>query len=147
MDVFVGNLPGTITLADMERLMRPFDGKVQVKLEQKQYKEGGVVCFGVCAFSSERLARKAIKKLDGTLLFGRTLSVREYLYRSYSNERRALGWRTRPWDGEERRGGERRNGTALADPDDMFASTTVVESDDEQHIVIEGFRNLATKQT
>jgi uncharacterized protein YifE (UPF0438 family) len=34
--------------------------------------------------------------------------VREYKQRSYSNERRALNWRDKPWDGVERRISERR---------------------------------------
>lgn len=145
MEVFVGNLPETINAADLERLLLPFDRQAKVKLHQLTYKEGGAVCYGVCTFSSERLAHKAIKKLDGYLLFGRALSVREYLYRSYSNERRALGWRNRPWDGLERRGGERRQGTALAAAADPFPEAVVEEAVDEDRIVIQGYRDLATK--
>lgn len=144
MEVFMGNLPETLNAADLERLLLPFDRQVKIKLNNQRYKEGGAVCYGVCTFSSERLARKAIKKLDGYLLFGRALSVREYLYRSYSNERRALGWRNRPWDGLERRDGERRQGTALAAEADFFPEAAE-ETVDEDRIVIEGYRDLATK--
>jgi len=144
MEVFVGNLPETINPADLQRLLAPLDRDAQVKLHHLNYKEGGTACYGVCTFSSERLARKAIKKLDGYLLFGRALTVREYLYRSYSNERRALGWRNKSWDGLERRGGERRHGTALAAAD-AFPEDAVEDTPDEEHIVIKGYRDLATK--
>jgi RNA recognition motif-containing protein len=147
MDVFVGNLPETISVSELERLLFPFDRQVQIKLQHQQYREGQAVCYGVCTFSSERLAHKAIKKLDGYHLFGRALAVREYLYRSYSNERRALGWRERAWDGAERRDGERRHGTVRAAPVDIFAEEELEEAVDEEHILIEGYRDLATKQT
>ncbi len=145
MDVFVGNLAETVTAADLMRLLLPFDRQVQVKLEQQQYKGGAPVKYGVCTFSSERLAHKALKKLNGSPLLGRELSVREYLYRSYSNERRALGWRSRPWDGLERRGGERRSGTVLVAAADIFDVEEVAT--EEERIVIEGYSNFATKQT
>ncbi|PKM46449.1 MAG: hypothetical protein CVV05_01870 [Gammaproteobacteria bacterium HGW-Gammaproteobacteria-1] len=147
MEVFVGNLPETISVSELERLLAPFDRQVQIKLQHQQYREGQAVCYAVCTFSSERLALKAIRKFDGHPLFGRALAVREYLYRSYSNERRALGWRERSWGGAERRDGERRHGTVRAAAADIFAEEDLEEPVDEEHIVIEGYRDLATKQT
>lgn len=147
MDVYVGNIPDTIKTIDLERLLRPLDRQVQIRLHHPNGKQVQATCYCVCTFSTERLARKAIKKLDGYLLFGRALSVHEYLYRSYSNERRALGWRNRPWDGVERRSGERRAGTALAAPDDWFSEPAIEEAAAEQDIVIEGYREFATKAT
>jgi RNA recognition motif-containing protein len=145
MDVYVGNIPDTIKVIDLERLLRPLDRQVQIRLHHHNGKQGPAACYCVCTFSTERLARKAIKKLDGYLLFGRALSVREFLYRSYSNERRALGWRNRPWDGVERRSGERRMGTALAAPDDWFSEPAIEAAAED--IVIEGYREFATKTT
>lgn len=146
MEVFVGNLPGTVKVADVERLLAPFDRQVQIKLQQHKRKDGETGCYAVCTFSSDRLAQKAIKKLDGSQLFGQVLSVREYLYRSYSNERRALGWRNRPWQGVERRGVERRQGSIKTAEPDPFAEE-VAPAEEKERIVIQGFRDLATKTT
>lgn len=147
MDVFVGNLPETIKVTDIERLLLPFDRQVQIKLHRYSARAGDTGCYGVCTFSSERLALKAIKKLDGYLLFGRALSVREYLYRSYNNERRALGWRNRPWDGLERRGAERRQGSIRTAAPELFPEEAVAAPEEKERIVIQGFRDLATKTT
>jgi len=150
MDVFVGNLPDTITANVLEKLFSPFDRQVQIKLHRHQDKEGRAGCYGVCTFSSSRQAQKAIKKLNGYNLFSHTLTVREFFYRSYSNERRALGWRDRPWQGVERRGLERRRGTALSRKADMFLEESApapVAQEEKERIVISGYRDLATKFT
>lgn len=145
MEVFVGNLPKTVQVGDVERLLAPFDRQVQIKLQQHSRRDGEIGCYAVCTFSSERLAQKAIKKLNGSQLFGLVLVVREYLYRSYSNERRALGWRNRPWQGVERRGAERRQGSVKAAEPDPFAEAAALE--EQERLVIQGFRDLATKIT
>lgn len=150
MDVFVGNLPDTITANVLEKLLSPFDRAVQIKLHRHQDKDGLAGCYAVCTFSSPRPAHKAIKKLNGYTLFSRMLTVREYFYRSYSNERRALGWRDRPWQGVERRGVERRRGTTLSRKADMFLEESApapVEQEEKERIVISGYRDLATKFT
>ncbi|GAB4293072.1 MAG: hypothetical protein Kow0096_08430 [Thiohalomonadaceae bacterium] len=144
MEVFVGNLPKTVKVGDIERLLAPFDRQVQIKLQQHNRKNGEIGCHAVCTFSSDRLAQKAIKKLNGSQLFGLVLNVREYRYRSYSNERRALGWRNRPWQGMERRGAERRQGSVKAAEPDPFAEAAPEE---KERIVIQGYRDLATKTT
>lgn len=147
MDVFVSNLPETISRGELMRLLLPFDRQVKAKLYLHQTKTGGLICFAVCNFASERLALKAIKKLNGFQLLGYALTAREYRYRSYSNERRALGWRNRRWLGKERRGRERRNGSLPDDTAYFFPTAAVVETVDEEQITVAGYSGFATKFT
>lgn len=146
MDVFIGNLPKNVSRVALERLLTPFDRRVRISLQQQQDKAGAMVGYALCTFTTERAARKAIAKLDGYHLFGQTLAVHEYRHRSYSSERRDVGWRNRPWDGVERRGGERRLGRTTKVASDIF-DDDLVEVVDEDEIVIEGYSSFATKRT
>ncbi|NNG14411.1 MAG: hypothetical protein HKM22_04555, partial [Gammaproteobacteria bacterium] len=64
--------------------------------------------YGIVDIESDKVAMKAIKKLNNKLLDGRHLILREFQYRAVNNDRRALNWRTLVWDKLERRANERR---------------------------------------
>lgn len=150
MEVFVGNLPHAATQSDVLRLLLPFDREVRVVMHEHPLREGGTSHYAIASFSTEKAALKAIKKLAGKEVQGMGLEVHEYEHRSYNNERRALGWRNQTWDGEERRQQERRAGTTVkaGQDDDLFLEVVEEEvSEGEEKITIQGYRNLATKQS
>ncbi len=146
MEVFVGNLAGSVTLLDLNRLFKDFKHP-PIQLMEKKQSDGSLLRYAVVDFDAPRLAQKAIKKLHGAPLNGCELVLHEYTHRSYTNERRAIDWRTRPWDGLERRRSERRKPLAAKNPVDDFPQVEV-ESVDEptaERIRIEGYRGLARK--
>lgn len=108
MDVFIGNLSPRTTLNDLVVFFKSFASDARFQLFDKQYEDGSRARYAVATIEPDKLAEKAIKKLNGQLLKGEMVVLREFLTRSYSNERRAVGWRDKPWHGVERRGEERR---------------------------------------
>ncbi|MGM0594551.1 MAG: RNA recognition motif domain-containing protein, partial [Pseudomonadota bacterium] len=103
MDVFIGNITVNTSQTEILSLLKGFAKKARVRMVNQTLESGERAYYAIAEFDSERLARKAIKKLNGTLLHGQQVVLREYVHRSYSNERRAVNWRDRPWDGPERR--------------------------------------------
>lgn len=108
MDVFVGNLSQRTTLNDLMVFFKGFASDARFQIFDKQFEDGSRTRYAVASIEPDKLAEKAIKKLNGSYLQGNTLLLREFLHRSYSNERRAVGWRDKPWHGVERRTSERR---------------------------------------
>lgn len=102
MEVFVGNLAGNVSLYELNRLFSEFK-RPSIDLVEKQRSDGSLLRYAVVDIESPRLAKKAIRKFEGFFLHERSLVLHEFVHRSYINERRALDWRTRAWDGEERR--------------------------------------------
>lgn len=141
MDIFIGFLPDGIGQPAMERLVAQFDKKARVRLEERTLRNGQRVCFAI-ADMSDRGARKAMAALDGLKAQNEILSVREFHYRNYNNERRALNWRALPWSQPERRVGERR-APERVEVDDPFGGTVVEEA--SGHIRVEGYSRFARK--
>ncbi|HEY0633769.1 MAG TPA: hypothetical protein VGE00_00190 [Gammaproteobacteria bacterium] len=108
MDVFIGNLSHETSLRDLVTFFRSLAGNARFQLFDKQYVDGTHLRFAVATIEPDKLAIKAIKKLNNQMLNGEAIVVREFLYRSYSNERRSVGWRNKPWHAIERRDLERR---------------------------------------
>lgn len=108
MDVFVGNLSPRTTLSDLVTFFKGFASNARFQIHDKQFEDGSRTRYAIATIDPDKLAEKAIKKLNGQMLDGHSVVLREYLHRGYSNERRAMGWRDRPWQGEERRASERR---------------------------------------
>jgi len=108
MDVFVGNLSPRTTLSDLVAFFKSFASEARFQLFTKQFEDGAQVHYAVATIESDKLAEKAIKKLNGQSLNGHPVMLREFIHRNYGNERRAVGWRDKPWHGVERRGLERR---------------------------------------
>ncbi len=108
MDVFIGNLSPRTTLSDLVTFFKSFASDSRFQIFDKQFENGSKTRFAVASIEPDKLGEKAIKKLNGQLLNGEAVVIREYLHRSYGNERRAVGWRDKPWHGVERRDLERR---------------------------------------
>lgn len=108
MEVFIGNLSPNATLSDLIVFFKGFSSKAKFHIIEKRQEGGGKFRYGIAYFDSDKLALKAIKKLNQKPLRGERVVLREYFHRNYSNERRALNWREKPWHGEERRQQERR---------------------------------------
>jgi hypothetical protein len=114
----------------------------------QRLEDGGHTHFAVADFDSDKLALKAIKKLNGALLHGDKVMLREFIHRSYSNERRAVNWRDKPWDGQERRCDERRKKVAIKEKDDfdeLLESSKRNEKKDSASISISAYSNMARK--
>ncbi len=116
MDVFVGNLAFNVTYTDLIGFFKGFSNKMKLRIVDKRQDDGSKNRYAIATFISDKLALKAIKKLNGKVLRGERLVLREYFNRYYANERRALNWRDKPWNGVERRLSERRKQTIRSQP-------------------------------
>jgi hypothetical protein len=116
VDIFIGNLPASATLHDIRSVCRKWDFGADFERKRGIYQIGKPFQYFVAHFGpgQEKEAERLVRQLKGASLHGRTIEVREYYKRSYSHERRALGWRDRPWDGVERRSQDRRCTRQLA---------------------------------
>ena len=108
MDILVGNFPATATMRDLAMLFARFKNNVNFEIVEHGKDNTSPVRFGLVSFASERLALKAIRKLNGKEVEGVTIVVREFFHRAYNNDRRSISWRSRPWYDEERRKRDRR---------------------------------------
>jgi len=108
MNVYIGNIPDDVVDYDLRRLFKPVVGAAgSFKVVEKRLNDG-IYRYGFADIEPQKLALEAIGKFNGTEFRGRRLIVREFLHRSYSNERRAIDWRQKPWHKDERRDSERR---------------------------------------
>ncbi len=117
MDVFIGNLSPRTTLNDLVVFFKGFAPGARFQIFDKQFEDGSRSRYAVAIVEPDKLAEKAIKKLNGAFLQGSKVVLREFLHRSYNNERRLIGWRDKPWHGIERRVSERRRKQALKSRD------------------------------
>ena len=144
MEVFVGNLAGSVSLLDLNKLFKDFRHP-PIQLVEKKQADGRALRYAVVDFEAPRLAQKAIKKLSGFFLHERSLVLHEFVHRSYTNERRAIDWRTRPWDGPERRRSERRKPVAGKSSGDELPVEPSAPEPAVEKVRIEGYRGLARK--
>ena len=150
MDIFVGNLSPRTTVSDLVALFKSFSSATRFQIFDKQYDDGSRSRYAVATIDSDKLAEKAIKKLNGQELNGQRIALREFLHRSYGNERRAIGWRDKPWHGVERRANERRRKMAIKPTDfetQMGVKTSVSgdEKIDLDNLQVEARGNFARK--
>lgn len=149
MEVFVGNLSPRTTQSDLVTLFKGFAKEPRFQIHDKQYEDGSRTRYAVIDIESEKSARKAIAKLHGKIVNGNAVIVREFFYRSYGNERRAVGWRDKPWHGVERRNLDRRRKNAPKEIDfdkEMGIKPAVEEQKpDPQRLRVRAFGHLARK--
>jgi RNA recognition motif-containing protein len=148
MEVFIGNLAPNVSVTDLIGFFKGFSGKAKIRIVEKQLEDGTKCRFGIADFESDRLALKAIKKLNQKPLRGELVMVREYVHRSYYNERRAVNWRDKPWEGVERRQHERRRKETHKDQDSfdkMVEQSKKNEEAEADKVSITGYTNLARK--
>lgn len=127
MDLFVGNFPQHASMRDLALFFQDFGDEADFQIIEKPRGDAPPLRYGLVRIPSERLARKAIRKLNGRSLHDQTVTVREYVYRAYSNDRRAVGWRNMAWSGVERRRQERRH---IPDPQHSAPGTRAAEGEE-----------------
>jgi RNA recognition motif-containing protein len=119
MELFIGNLAPTANLGELVAFFKGFNKMARFRAEQKKLEDGTQVRYVVAAFENDKYALKMMTKFHGEVFHGRELVIREYLYRSYNNERRAVNWRDKPWRAGERRRDDRRY-KEVVQPQDEF---------------------------
>jgi hypothetical protein len=107
MIIFIGNLPAGMTARAINELAGR-DTAMPVRICKKDDGAGGLHRYALLHVKSVREGLRLIRRLDGVDCLGNRLVAREYAHRKAANERRRLDWRSVPWDGPERRRGERR---------------------------------------
>lgn len=113
MDLFIGNLPEHFDGYELRKLFRGYESGAKFSVvDKKSY--GRRVRYGLAAIEPINEAWRAIEALNQQEVQGQPIVVREFIHRSYGNERRALNWRERPWNGPERRQTERRGRGGIA---------------------------------
>lgn len=148
MEVFIGNLAENVTVSDLTAFFKAFANKARIRIIEKRQEDGSRIRYGVADFDADKLALKAIKKLNQKELRGRPVVLREYFHRSYNNERRALNWRDKPWNGPERRRVERRKKESSKPKDDfeeLLKQGEKKSEKGEEKIQISGYAHLARK--
>lgn len=148
MEVFIGNLSEKVTLSDLTAFFKAFANKAHIRIVVKRQENGSRVRYGLADFDSDKLALKAIKKLNQKVLRGKSVVMREFYHRRYSNERRALNWRDIPWSGPERRQEERRRQEAAKSQDafqDMLKQSEKSAEQEAENLQVSGYTHLARK--
>lgn len=148
MELYIGNLSDKASINDLQHLFRGFGRNLQFRFEFRILDDGSKARYAVVEFESEKPARKAIGKLHHSPMYGQPLIIHEYVYRSYNNERRAVGWRNRQWAGNERRISDRRNHAAYQAPDafeEILQGVPREEKTKPQNVLVQAYRNFARK--
>lgn len=78
MNIYIGNLSYNVREKDLERVLQEYGAIASVRII-KDRNTGKSKGFGFCEMENDDEARKAIEKLNGTELSGRTLIVKEAL--------------------------------------------------------------------
>jgi len=108
MQIFIGNLSAEISSLDLASFFKGYGNYLTFTF--KYYLRGEKpFYYAVTDIESGKMADKAIRRRHMKRLKGRVLVVRPYLDRLLGNERRALNWREKIWESEERRKIDRRN--------------------------------------
>ncbi len=122
MELFIGNIPKDVTSYELRRFVngifeqnrkgmlfwrKKMPDSMSFKIIEKQT-ASEIYHYAIATISPLEVAEECIELLDKQFFRGEPLEVREYVRRSYMNERRAVNWRNIPWEGEERRMGDRR---------------------------------------
>lgn len=140
MQLFIGNLPRNINTFELrrlvERVMLPHGLQETAKhflLKSERLRRSefevfdkltmfGIVRHGKVIIEPDLLAQRVIERLNNSRFRDCMLVVREFVVRINNNDRRALTWRMKHWDGVERRLRDRRQPTVdLEKKQDEFA--------------------------
>lgn len=108
MEIHIGNLPPQATVSDLNNLFGLPANPSQCRVFKKQGRDGRVFHYGLAIIRPDAAAQRLIERYRNASLSGKRLEVREFQARRIGNERRALNWRIKPWNGSERRKVERR---------------------------------------
>ncbi len=109
MELFVGDLPRKVSATEIAVALKHYALRVEIHVMEKTHHQlKKPIHFALINVESEKLGNKIIQWLGNQTISGQPLVAREFVHRSYANERRALNWRQIPWEGVERRVSERR---------------------------------------
>lgn len=108
MYIFIGNLPGKKYEPEILSLLKKIDKREKPRIESPILEHCNSGYFCIANIDKEKTAHKFIKKFNNKSPYGHPLNIREFVHRSYGNERRAINWRNKAWDGDEKRNGDRR---------------------------------------
>jgi len=109
VELFIGNLESKVSEGDLRLFFKGYDKQATFKIIRMEGGEGVYdLVYGIVTIKSSRLGKKAIKKLNYTKLHSNLVIIREFHYRASQNDKRALTWRMKGWENEERRNRERR---------------------------------------
>jgi hypothetical protein len=109
VELFIGRLTRDTHIDDLRGFVRKFDkGGVDIRISEIITPDRRLIRFAYINIPSERLALKAVKKLNLNILCDHPVIVREFSQRRSYNDNRDLNWRDKYWFGSERRSAERR---------------------------------------
>ncbi len=109
MEIHIGNLPPQATVADLNHLFGLPANPPQCRVFKKQGHNGHMHYYGLAIIRPDAAGQRLIERYRNALLSGSRIEVRELQPRRIGNERRALNWRNKTWNGTERRQHERRS--------------------------------------
>jgi len=109
VELFIGRLTRNTHIDDLKVFIRKFNkGDAIIRIRDIISPNKKLIRFAYVDIRSDRLALKAIKKLNHTMLCDHPVIVREFYQRRSNNDNRDLNWRDKYWFGSERRTSERR---------------------------------------
>lgn len=108
MVVLIGNLPKHAAEKELCQLLGLALG-TKVRIVKKPARNGVVQRFALVPVDNGNRARRLIELAHGMEWQNYTLIAHEYQHRTGARERRRVDWRSRRWDGLERRLDERRS--------------------------------------
>jgi len=123
MDLYIGNLPSDVDEQELRAFFKGCarDKRCRFVIVAKECKDGSVKRYGLAMIEPDKAALKALRKFDRAKFKDSLVTVREFVHRSYSNERRSPNWRARHWHRPERRCCERRRAVRTS-MEDLFDS-------------------------
>jgi RNA recognition motif-containing protein len=150
MEIYVGSLSPHTTRNDVVTFLKSFARDARISMVDQKLDNDQRAYYAIADFDSDKLALKAIKKLSGGVLRGEKVMLREFFRRNYSNERRALNWREKPWSGLERRNHERRKklipvGQSADDFGIQVEEQAKTKNPDPATVKISAYNNMARK--
>ena len=123
MEVYIGNIPEGLNGYELRRYVtgvldsrkkpllslwkRQEASELSFKIVEK-HTPSGSYHYVVATVEPKAVAEELIELLNLRFIKDKPLEEREYVPRSYMNERRSINWREKVWDGIERRLGDRR---------------------------------------
>jgi RNA recognition motif-containing protein len=107
MNIFVGNLSSAVTADDLRRVFSGY-GTIVNAIVMRDTTSGRPLGYAHVYVEPARAGKDAIVEMDAAPLKGKPIVARECVQRG-RRDRRSQGM---PWQGAERRRGERRNGNS-----------------------------------
>ncbi len=97
MDVFIGNLPGNATLAELHDLVGEFDLRADFRCSKGHDRDGQPYHYFIAHTENRQQGNKLIDRLNGLAFQGSLLSVRECVFRQQPNDWGDADRRINPW--------------------------------------------------